>query len=200
MIIFLDLSNNKYIAINFRKEEKEKMKIEEKEKIEKLIRSVKDFPEKGVIFRDITTALKDKEGLEIVIKDFTDRYKDKGIDYVVGADARGFIFGAAIAYNIGAGFVPARKPGKLPAEVESVEYSLEYGKNSIEIHKDAFGKGSKILIVDDLLATGGTAKAMVQLVEKLEAEVYELAFMIELSDLRGRDFLKGYEVYSQLKY
>ena len=200
MIIFLDLSNNKYIAINFRKEEKEKMKIEEKEKIEKLIRSVKDFPEKGVIFRDITTALKDKEGLEIVIKDFTDRYKDKGIDYVVGADARGFIFGAAIAYNIGAGFVPARKPGKLPAEVESVEYSLEYGKNSIEIHKDAFGKGSKILIVDDLLATGGTAKAMAQLVEKLEAEVYELAFMIELSDLRGRDFLKDYEVYSQLKY
>ena len=200
MIIFLDLSNNKYIAINFRKEEKEKMKIEEKEKIEKLIRSVKDFPEKGVIFRDITTALKDKEGLEIVIKDFTDRYKDKGIDYVVGADARGFIFGAAIAYNIGAGFVPARKPGKLPAEVESVEYSLEYGKNSIEIHKDAFGKDSKILIVDDLLATGGTAKAMAQLVEKLEAEVYELAFMIELSDLGGRDFLKGYEVYSQLKY
>ena len=200
MIIFLDLSNNKYIAINFRKEEKEKMKIEEKEKIEKLIRSVKDFPEKGVIFRDITTALKDKEGLEIVIKDFTDRYKDKGIDYVVGADARSFIFGAAIAYNIGAGFVPARKPGKLPAEVESVEYSLEYGKNSIEIHKDAFGKGSKILIVDDLLATGGTAKAMAQLVEKLEAEVYELAFMIELSDLGGRDFLKGYEVYSQLKY
>ena len=200
MIIFLDLSNNKYIAINFRKEEKEKMKIEEKEKIEKLIRSVKDFPEKGVIFRDITTALKDKEGLEIVIKDFTDRYIDKGIDYVVGADARGFIFGAAIAYNIGAGFVPARKPGKLPAEVESVEYSLEYGKNSIEIHKDAFGKGSKILIVDDLLATGGTAKAMAQLVEKLEAEVYELAFMIELSDLGGRDFLKGYEVYSQLKY
>ena len=103
------------------------MKIEEKEKIEKLIRSVEDFPEKGVIFRDITTALKDKEGLEIIIKDFTDRYKNKGIDYVVGADARGFIFGAAIAYNIGAGFVPARKPGKLPAEVESVEYSLEYG-------------------------------------------------------------------------
>ena len=176
------------------------MKIEEKEKIEKLVRSVENFPEKGVIFRDITTALKDKEGLEIIIKDFTDRYKDKGIDYVVGADARGFIFGAAIAYNIGAGFVPARKPGKLPAEVESIEYSLEYGKNSIEIHKDAFEKDSKILIVDDLLATGGTAKAMVQLVETLEAKVYELAFMIELSDLKGREFLEGYEVYSQLKY
>ncbi len=176
------------------------MKIEEKEKIEKLIRSVKDFPEKGVIFRDITTALKNKEGLKIIIKDFTDRYKDKGIDYVVGADARGFIFGAAIAYNIGAGFVPARKPGKLPAEVESIEYSLEYGKNSIEIHKDAFGEDSKILIVDDLLATGGTAKAMVQLVEKLGAKVYELAFMIELTDLKGRELLEGYEVYSQLKY
>lgn len=176
------------------------MKIEEKEKIEKLIRSVKDFPEKGVIFRDITTALKNKEGLKIIIKDFTDRYKDKGIDYVVGADARGFIFGAAIAYNIGAGFVPARKPGKLPAEVESIEYSLEYGKNSIEIHKDAFEKDSKILIVDDLLATGGTAKAIVQLVEKLGAQIYELAFMIELVDLKGREVLENYEVYSQLKY
>ena len=182
------------------KRKKKKMKIEEKEKIEKLIRSVKDFPEKGVIFRDITTALKNKEGLKIIIKDFTDRYKDKGIDYVVGADARGFIFGAAIAYNIGAGFVPARKPGKLPAEVESIEYSLEYGKNSIEIHKDAFEKDSKILIVDDLLATGGTAKAIVQLVEKLGAQIYELAFMIELVDLKGREVLENYEVYSQLKY
>ena len=163
------------------------MKIEEKEKIEKLIRSVKDFPEKGVIFRDITTALKDKEGLEIVIKDFTDRYKDKGIDYVVGADARGFIFGAAIAYNIGAGFVPARKPGKLPAEVESVEYSLEYGKNSIEIHKDAFGKGSKILIVDDLLATGGTALAATKLIERLGGEIVQCTFLMELDFLSGRE-------------
>ena len=119
---------------------------------------------------------------------------------MVGADARGFIFGAAIAYNIGAGFVPARKPGKLPAEVESIEYSLEYGKNSIEIHKDAFEKDSKILIVDDLLATGGTAKAIVQLVEKLGAQIYELAFMIELVDLKGREVLENYEVYSQLKY
>ena len=201
MIIFLDLSNNKYIAINFRKEEKEKMKIEEKEKIEKLIRSVEDFPEKGVIFRDITTALKDKEGLEIIIKDFTDRYKNKGIDYVVGADARGFIFGAAIAYNIGAGFVPARKPGKLPAEVESVEYSLEYGKNSIEIHKDAFEKNSKILIVDDLLATGGTAKAMVQLVEKLEAENAAL-YCSNLTkwDMQNNSFFLLKKDYPQKKY
>ena len=141
------------------------MKIEEKQMIEKMIRSIPDFPEEGIMFRDITTALKDKDGLHIIIKDFTERYKDKGIDYVLGADARGFIFGAAIAYNIGAGFVPARKPGKLPAEAIAVEYELEYGKNRIEVHRDAFGKGARVLIVDDLLATGGTAGAMVKLVE-----------------------------------
>jgi len=150
--------------------------------------------------RKAITQEMEEMGIKIYIGQVEENVKDKGIDYVVGADARGFIFGAAIAYNIGAGFVPARKPGKLPAEVESVEYSLEYGKNSIEIHKDAFKKGSKILIVDDLLATGGTAKAMVQLVEKLEAKVYELAFMIELTDLKGRELLEGYDVYSQLKY
>lgn len=172
----------------------------EKNKIESMIRSIPDFPEKGIIFRDITTVLKNKEGLEIIIRDFSERYKDKGIDYVLGADARGFIFGAAIAYNIGAGFVPARKPGKLPADTEKVEYELEYGKNSIEVHKDAFEKGAKVLIVDDLLATGGTAKAMVQLVEKLEAEVYELAFLIELEDLKGREVLESYSVYTQLQY
>ena len=176
------------------------MKIEEKKEIESLMRTIPDFPEEGIIFRDITTVLKDKRGLEVVIKDFTDRYKDKGIDYVLGADARGFIFGAAIAYNIGAGFVPARKPGKLPAETLKVEYELEYGKNSIEVHIDAFEKGANVLIVDDLLATGGTAAAMVQLVEKLGANVYELAFLIELEDLKGRDVLKGHNVYSQLQY
>ena len=176
------------------------MKTEEKKIVEGLIRTIPDFPEKGIVFRDITTALKDKKGLNIVIKDFTERYKDKGIDYVLGADARGFIFGAAIAYNIGAGFVPARKVGKLPAETVKIEYELEYGKNSIEIHKDYFKKGDKVLIVDDLLATGGTAAAMVKLVEMLGASIYELAFMIELEDLKGRDVLKGYEVYSQLQY
>ncbi|RRD39945.1 adenine phosphoribosyltransferase [Leptotrichia sp. OH3620_COT-345] len=176
------------------------MTVNEKKEVQDLIRSIPDFPEKGIIFRDITTALKDKKGLHLIIKDFTDRYIDKGIDYVLGADARGFIFGAAIAYNIGAGFVPARKVGKLPAETEKVEYELEYGKNSIEIHKDAFEKGAKVLIVDDLLATGGTAAAMVQLVEKLKAEVYELAFLIELAELKGRDVLSGHNVYSQLKY
>ena len=168
--------------------------------IEKMIRSIPDFPEEGIMFRDITTALKDKDGLHIIIKDFTERYKDKGIDYVLGADARGFIFGAAIAYNIGAGFVPARKPGKLPAEAIAVEYELEYGKNRIEVHRDAFGKGARVLIVDDLLATGGTAGAMVKLVEELGGQVYELAFLIELVELNGRELLKGHNVYSQLQY
>ncbi|WP_068448852.1 adenine phosphoribosyltransferase [Caviibacter abscessus] len=172
----------------------------DKEKVDKLIRTIPDFPEKGILFRDITTALKDKEGLKLIIEDFTNRYKDKGIDYVLGADARGFIFGAAIAYNIGAGFVPARKVGKLPAETIKAEYSLEYGKNTIEVHKDAFHKGANVLIVDDLLATGGTAQAMVQLVEMLDAKVHELAFLIELEDLHGRDLLKEYEVYSILTY
>ncbi|WP_068268325.1 adenine phosphoribosyltransferase [Caviibacter abscessus] len=172
----------------------------DKEKVDKLIRTIPDFPEKGILFRDITTALKDKEGLKLIIEDFTNRYKDKGIDYVLGADARGFIFGAAIAYNIGAGFVPARKVGKLPAETIKAEYSLEYGKNTIEVHKDAFHKGANVLIVDDLLATGGTAQAMVQLVEMIDAKVHELAFLIELEDLHGRDLLKEYEVYSILTY
>lgn len=170
------------------------------EKVNSLIRTIPDFPEKGILFRDITTALKDKEGLRLIIEDFTNRYKDKDIDYVLGADARGFIFGAAIAYNIGAGFVPARKVGKLPAKTVRADYSLEYGTNSIEVHEDAFGNGAKVLIVDDLLATGGTAQAMVKLVESLGAKVYELAFLIELEELKGRDLLKGHDVYSILTY
>ncbi|MCP1224579.1 adenine phosphoribosyltransferase [Sebaldella sp. S0638] len=172
----------------------------EMKRLKELIRTIPDFPEKGVMFRDITTALKDKEGLHAIIKDFSDRYTDKGIDYVLGADARGFIFGAAIAYNIGAGFVPARKIGKLPGETARVEYDLEYGTNTIEVHKDAFGDGANVLIVDDLLATGGTAAAMVKLVEILGAKVYELAFLIELDDLNGRNLLDGHSVYSILKY
>ena len=172
----------------------------EMERLKELIRSIPDFPEKGVMFRDITTALKDKQGLHAIIDDFTNRYTDKGIDYVLGADARGFIFGAAIAYNIGAGFAPARKIGKLPGETARVEYDLEYGTNTIEVHNDAFEKGANVLIVDDLLATGGTAAAMVKLVEMLGADVYELAFLIELEDLNGRDLLDGHSVYSILKY
>ena len=176
------------------------MTANEKELVQELIRTIPDFPEPGILFRDITTLLKDKKGLQLIIKDFTDRYMDKGIDYVLGAAARGFIFGAAIAYNIGAGFVPARKIGKLPAETVKVEYELEYGKGILEVHTGAFEKGAKVLIVDDLLATGGTAGAMVKLVEKLDAVVYELAFLIELEGLQGRDLLEGYDVYSLLKY
>ena len=176
------------------------MTANEKELVQELIRTIPDFPEPGILFRDITTLLKDKKGLQLIIKDFTDRYMDKRIDYVLGADARGFIFGAAIAYNIGAGFVPARKIGKLPAETVKVEYELEYGKGILEVHTGAFEKGAKVLIVDDLLATGGTAGAMVKLVEKLDAVVYELAFLIELEGLQGRDLLEGYDVYSLLKY
>ena len=176
------------------------MTANEKELVQELRRTRPEFPEPGILFRDITTLLKDKKGLQLIIKDFTDRYMDKGIDYVLGADARGFIFGAAIAYNIGAGFVPARKIGKLPAETVKVEYELEYGKGILEVHTGAFEKGAKVLIVDDLLATGGTAGAMVKLVEKLDAVVYELAFLIELEGLQGRDLLEGYDVYSLLKY
>ena len=176
------------------------MNTQDKQYIESLIRSIPDFPERGVLCRDITTALKDAKGLQIILTDFINRYKNKDIDYVLGADARGFIFGAAIAYAIGAGFVPARKPGKLPADVVSASYDLEYGKNTIQIHKDAFHKGAKVLIVDDLLATGGTAKAMTELVEELGAKVYELAFMIELPKLKAREKLAGYQVYSQLSY
>lgn len=172
----------------------------ENEKLSSMIRTIPNFPEEGILFRDITTALKDKQGLKLIIDDFINRYKNKGIDYVLGADARGFIFGAVIAYEIGAGFVPARKLGKLPAETIEASYELEYGKNTIEIHKDAITEGSNVLIVDDLLATGGTAEAMVKLVESAKANIYELAFLIELKDLKGREKLHNNKVYSILKY
>ena len=168
--------------------------------IESLVRAIPDFPQPGIIFRDVTTVIKDAKGFTIIMDDLVDRYRDQNIDYVMGAEARGFIFGAALAYAIGAGFVPARKPGKLPAQVLSASYNLEYGSNSIEVHKDAIHKGARVLLVDDLLATGGTAKAMTQLVEELEAQVVELAFVIELEDLKGRDLLAPYSVYSQLIY
>lgn len=176
------------------------MNTADQEYIESKLRIIPNFPQKGIIFRDITTVLKDREGLRIILDDFVARYKDKQIDFVVGAEARGFIFGAAVAYAIGAGFVLARKPGKLPAEVLQVSYDLEYGKNSIEIHKDAFSKGSRVLVIDDLLATGGTAQAVTEIVESLGATVYELAFMIELTALNGREKLKGHDVYTQLVY
>lgn len=176
------------------------MESKDRAYIESLVRAVPDFPQPGIIFRDITTVIKDAKGFTIIMDDLVDRYREQNIDYVMGAEARGFIFGAALAYAIGAGFVLARKPGKLPAQVLSASYNLEYGSNSIEVHKDAIHKGARVLLVDDLLATGGTAKAMTQLVEELEAQVVELAFVIELEDLKGRDLLAPYSVYSQLTY
>jgi len=168
--------------------------------LESLIRDMPDFPKKGIIFKDITTLLRDKQGLKKSIDILVDKYKDEKIDYVVGAESRGFIFGTALAYAIGAGFVPVRKPGKLPGEVFSVEYDLEYGSNTLQIHCDAIEEGKNVLIIDDLLATGGTSKAVLELISKLKANTIGLAFLIELEFLKGRKLLEEYEVYSIIKY
>ena len=170
--------------------------------IKSRIRTVPHWPKKGIMFRDITTLLKDPVGLKICIEDFVKRYKDKDIDVVVGIDSRGFILGGAIAYLLNKGFVPVRKKGKLPAETESEEYALEYGTDVVEIHKDAIEKGQKVLIVDDLIATGGTATAAAKLVKKLHGEIVEIAFIVDLPDLGGRKKLEhaGYSVYAQTEF
>ena len=152
------------------------------------------------MFRDITTLLKSPDGLKETIDLLYNRYADKEIDKVVGIESRGFIVAAPLAYRLGCGFVPVRKPGKLPAECESEEYSLEYGKDKIEIHKDAINKGDKVLIVDDLLATGGTMNAARNLVKKLEGEIVECAFVVELPDLKGREKIKGENIFSIVKF
>lgn len=170
------------------------------DKLKQLIRDIPDFPKEGILFRDITTLLKDKDGLREIIEIFKERYNGKNIDYVIGAEARGFIFGAAIAYSIGAGFIPARKPSKLPYQTIKANYDLEYGVDTLEIHTDAIEKGKNVLIVDDLLATGGTAKAIAELVEKSGGKVYEAAFMIELEGLKGKEKLKEYNIFSIIKY
>jgi adenine phosphoribosyltransferase len=170
------------------------------ESIKSKIRTVPHWPKQGIMFRDITTLLKDAQGFKETIDLLYDRYKEKKIDKVIGIESRGFIFGAPLAYLLGCGFVPVRKPGKLPAECESEEYTLEYGKDKIEIHKDAIKKGEKILIVDDLIATAGTAKAARNLLKKLGAEIVECAFIIELVDLKGRDKLKGENIYSVVEF
>lgn len=165
------------------------------------IRDVVDFPKKGIVFKDITTVLKDAEGLRRIINYLTEHYKDAGIDYVAGIESRGFIFGTPLAYNLGAGFVVIRKPGKLPADTVSVDYDLEYGSDTLEIHSDAIEEGSKVLIVDDLLATGGTAAAACQLVEKVGGEVAGTAFVIELSFLNGREKMpEGVDIMSMVTY
>ena len=170
--------------------------------IKSRIRTVPHWPKKGIMFRDITTLLKDPVGLKICLDDFVARYKDKEIDLVVGIDSRGFIIGGALAYLLGKGFVPVRKKGKLPAETEREEYSLEYGTDVIEIHKDAIQKGQKVLIIDDLIATGGTALAAAKLVNKLHGKVVEIAFIVDLPDLGGRKKLEqsGFSVYAQTTF
>ena len=165
------------------------------------IRSIPDFPIKGVLFRDITTLLKDKDGYHALIETIAESLKDRQVDLVIGPEARGFVIGAALAYALGAGFVLARKPGKLPCETMRYEYGLEYGSDVLEIHTDSIQPGQKVVIVDDLLATGGTALATVKLVEQAGGEVVGLRFAIELSsEFDGRTPLKGYDVQSVMQY
>ena len=168
--------------------------------LKKLIREVPDFPKPGILFYDITTLLKDKQGFARLIDSFTEYYINKDIDLIIGIEARGFIFGPALAYRLNAGFVPVRKPKKLPAETVKWTYDLEYGSDTLEMHKDAIKPGQKIIIVDDLLATGGTARATAELSKSLAGDICGLAFVVELDFLKGRDKLPGYEVYSLLHY
>lgn len=164
------------------------------------IRAIKDYPKEGVIFRDITTLLKDKDAFQKAVDQMAEKIDDDDVDKIIGIEARGFIFGAALAYKLNKGFVPVRKPGKLPWEKVSESYELEYGEDSIEIHKDALEPGEKVVIIDDLLATGGTAKACVNLVNQLKGEVSSAIFLIELEDLKGREVLSGTRVESIIKY
>jgi adenine phosphoribosyltransferase len=168
--------------------------------IEALIRTIPDFPVSGILFRDITPLLRDKQGFRQAIDLFVDRFSGRGIDYVVAIEARGYIFAAPIAYAIGAGFIPVRKPGKLPHDTLREEYALEYGTNILEIHSDAIGSGERVLVVDDVLATGGTAAATARLLERLGASVEGFAFLIELTALRGREALPGAEIVSFVSY
>jgi adenine phosphoribosyltransferase len=164
------------------------------------IRNIPDFPKNGILFRDITTLVGNKDAFCYVIDTLIKRYKDKKIDKVVAAEARGFIIGGAVAYGLRAGFVPVRKKGKLPYRSIEETYDLEYGTDTLYMHEDAIKNGEKVLVIDDLLATGGTAKAICTLVEKLGGDIYEVAFMIELSDLKGREKLKGHNLFSLIIY
>ena len=170
------------------------------EELKKYIRSVKDFPIEGIMFRDITTILIDPVASQKTIDELYNQAKDLNITKVVGIESRGFLFGMMLAEKLGVGFVPIRKPGKLPAETESVEYELEYGTDKIEIHKDAINQGDKILLHDDLLATGGTAEAACKLIEKLGGEVVQVSFIVELSFLNGREHIKKYDVRTLVYY
>ncbi|HKP72610.1 MAG TPA: adenine phosphoribosyltransferase [Pyrinomonadaceae bacterium] len=168
--------------------------------LKKLIREVPDFPKPGINFYDITTLLKHPEGLRLTVDALSAEFKGETVDVVLGIEARGFIFAPALAYHMGAGFVPVRKPRKLPAETAKISYDLEYGQDTLEIHRDAVGDGNRVIIADDLLATGGTAKAAVDLVESLGGKVVGLVFVVELEFLPGRKKLDGYDVRSLIKY
>jgi len=168
--------------------------------LKKLIREVPDFPKPGILFYDITTLLKDRLGFARLIDALTEHYINCDVELVLGIEARGFIFGPALAYRLNAGFVPVRKPKKLPAEVLQWKYDLEYGQDTLEIHKDAIRPGQRIIICDDLLATGGTAKATADMAKQLEADICGMGFVVELDGLKGRDKLKGYDVFSLLHY
>ena len=167
---------------------------------EDYVRSIPDFPEKGIIFRDITTVIQSPEGLKLAIDGINEKLKGVDYDVVVGPESRGFIFGVPVAYANGKGFVPVRKKGKLPCETISQDYELEYGTATIEMHKDAIVPGQKVVIVDDLIATGGTTEAIIKLIEQLGGEVVKIIFLIELEGLKGREKLSGYDVDAVIKY
>lgn len=164
------------------------------------VRSIPDFPEKEIIFRDITTVLENPEALKLAIDSMQEKLKDINFDIVLGAESRGFIFGAPIAYNLNKAFVPVRKKGKLPCETIEESYDLEYGKATLEIHKDSIKPGQRVVIVDDLIATGGTLEAIIKLVERLGGEVVKISCLIELIDLKGREKLKGYNIESSIAF
>ncbi|MEG3436376.1 adenine phosphoribosyltransferase [Pannus brasiliensis CCIBt3594] len=170
--------------------------------LKSLIRDIPDFPKPGIMFRDITTLLNDAEGLRYTIDTLAEKCRDKGLnpDYIVGMESRGFLFGVPLAYQLGAGFIPVRKPGKLPAAVHSIEYDLEYGTDTLEIHQDAVAAHHKVLIVDDLIATGGTAKATAELLQKIGCEVLGFAFIIELTFLEGRKKLPDLPIITLVEY
>ena len=168
--------------------------------LKEVIRTIPDFPQEGVMFRDITPVLLDPEALHEAIGQICEQLKDLDFNLVVGPESRGFIFGVPVAYAMHKGFIPIRKPGKLPYKVISKKYSLEYGSGTLEVHADAIKPGDKVVIVDDLIATGGTSKAMCELIEEMGGEVVALSFFVELEALGGRELLKGYNVVSQIKY
>ncbi|MBE5968568.1 MAG: adenine phosphoribosyltransferase [Lachnospiraceae bacterium] len=169
-------------------------------KLEDYVRSIPDFPEPGIIFRDVTSILQDKDGLKLAIDQMQELLEGVDFDIIVGPESRGFIFGVPIAYNLNKAFIPVRKKGKLPCETISMDYDLEYGKATIEMHKDAIKPGQKVVIVDDLIATGGTIEAITKLVKMLGGEVVKIVFLMELQGLKGRDRLKGYNVEAVIEY